>query len=104
MNRSRFLCRRPFLECLEDRSLLNGHTLATATPLLFGPDQQASAAGSLSTTDFFKLTLSDTGRLTAQVHATGANSRLALLGPTGDLLIQSDGQSASNADDRIDQH
>src|SRR5262245_82535 len=97
--------RRLFLERLEDRTLLDGgHSLATATPLLFGADHNATAGGALPTTDFYKLTLTDTGRLTTQVHTTGATTRLSLLDSSGTLLIQSDGQSASNRDDQIAQH
>src|SRR5262245_26762582 len=93
------------LERLEDRSLLSGLPLLdTALPLPFDPTGRASAEGSLPSSDFFKVTLTETGRLTSQVHATGADTRLSLFGVDGGLLIQSDGQSATNPDDRIAQH
>src|SRR5262249_46973922 len=92
------------LEQLEDRTLLNGHTLATATPLPVAPDLPAVVQGTLPTTDFFAVTVTGSGLLTATVHTTGAATRLSLLGPDGALLIQSDGQSAVNGDDRIAQH
>jgi hypothetical protein len=95
---------RLLLERLEDRTLLNGHTLAMATPLELSPDHLAAASGSLPSTDIFAVTVAETGRLTAQVHATSADTRLSLLGPDGRLLIQSDGQSATNLDDQIIQH
>src|SRR5262249_11769210 len=54
---------------------------------------------------FFKLTVDDSGRLAARA-APGAplGSRLSLLGPSGELLIQSDGVSSTNPEDRITQH
>src|SRR5437762_10499107 len=95
------ITRRLHLELLEDRTLLDGHnTLATALPLAPG----TAATGILPTSDFFRLTLTEPGRLITRVHATGNDTRLALLGPDGALLIQSDGVSASNRDDLIDQH
>src|SRR5437867_4364008 len=96
--------RRLQLERFEDRTLLNGHNLATATPLDFGPDHLATATGALPSTDVFTVRVAETGRLTGRVHATGADTRLSLLGPDGGLLIQSDAESATNSDDRIVQH
>jgi hypothetical protein len=101
---------RPFerarlcLESLEDRTLLNGHTLAAATPLSFDTRGIAESVGVLPSTDFFAVTLPEPGRLVARVHAQGESTRLSLLGTDGGLLIQSDGQSAANPDDLIDQH
>src|SRR5262249_47458571 len=60
--------------------------------------------------DFFKITLTTPGRLTARVHAPGLATRLSLFDPTAPVnldrarLIQSDGQSPTNPDDLIDQH
>src|SRR5262249_22315141 len=68
------------------------------------PDHTAVAQGSLPTTDDFALTLTDTGRLIAQVRSDGPATRLSLLGPNGEVLVQSDGQSATNLDDLIVQH
>jgi hypothetical protein len=92
------------LEQLEDRTVLNGHTLATATPLLFDAQGLAEATGSLPSTDFFAFSLPEAGHLISRVHAQGEFTRLSLLGPGGQLLMQSDGQSAANPDDLIDQH
>jgi hypothetical protein len=96
--------RRLQLERLEDRTLLHGHTLATATPLEFGPDHAAATVGSLPSTDIFTVAVEQSGRLTAGVHAAQADTRLYLLGPGGELLIESDGQSTTNTDDLIVQH
>src|SRR5262249_40672257 len=52
----------------------------------------------------FRLTVADSGRLTALVHGNGLDTRLSLLGPDGRLLVQSDGQSAADRDDLIAQH
>src|SRR5438128_5303223 len=89
---------RLWLERLEERTLLNGQpALNTALPI----DLTGSVAENLRTpgeVDSFQLTLPDSGRLTAQVHlavAGSLNTRLGLLGPDGQLLIQSDGQSAT---------
>jgi hypothetical protein len=65
---------------------------------------RSKAVGSLPSTDFFLVSLPKAGRLIAGVHAQGEYTRLSLLGPDGQLLIQSDGQSPANPDDLIDQH
>ncbi len=57
--------------------------------------------------DAFEVTLTDSGRLTVEVQTQpgcSLDTRLSLSGPDGELLIQSDGQSATNSDDRIVQH
>jgi hypothetical protein len=54
--------------------------------------------------DFYRIGLSESGRLIARVHATGIDTRLSLLDARGIPLVQSDGQSLSNPDDFIDQH
>src|SRR5262249_46482847 len=88
---------------LEDRTLLCGG-IQPAVPLVLNADHLAAASGSLPATDFYEVTLTEPGRLTTQVHVTGADTRLSLLGPDRQLLIQSDGQSAGNPDDLIPQH
>src|SRR5262249_3966375 len=95
--------RRPGLERLEDRTLLNGHTLATATLLSFGPDHLALASGSLPTSDFFEVTVTAPALLTVAVQDAGATSRLSLRGADGGLLVQSDG-SPGNPGGQIAQH
>src|SRR5262249_11805901 len=53
----------------------------------------------------FQIPISDNGRLTVGGHTGSAlSTRLSLLGPDGQLLIQSDGQSPVNRDDLIVQH
>jgi hypothetical protein len=55
--------------------------------------------------DQFQVMLPDNGRLTALVHTgTALHTRLSLLGPDGQLLIQSDGQTPLDSDDLIAQH
>src|SRR5262249_3835565 len=67
-------------------------------------------AGNISTpgeVDQFQVTLSDSGRLITKVETRpgcSLDTRLSVLGPDRQLLIQSDGQSATNRDDLIDQH
>jgi hypothetical protein len=56
--------------------------------------------------DSFQVTIPDSGRLTAGVqtgNGTSLDTRLSLLGPDGNLLILSDGQSAANPVDQIAQ-
>jgi hypothetical protein len=68
-----------------------------------------SFAGTIATpgeVDSFQVTIPACGRLTAGVRiGTGSplDTRLSLLGPTGQLLIQSDGQSAAEPGDQIAQ-
>jgi FG-GAP-like repeat len=97
---------RLWLERLEDRTLLNGHpALDAALPI----DLRGSVAENLRTpgeVDSFQLTLPASGRLNVQVQPAPAGSlstRLSLLGPDGQLLIQSDGQSATVPGDSITQ-
>src|SRR5437899_2749073 len=65
-----------------------------------------SIAGTILTSgevDQFQVTLRDNGRLTASVQTgTALHTRLSLLGPDGQLLIQSDGQSPLNGDGKLD--
>src|SRR5262249_23056680 len=55
-------------------------------------------------TDLFRVTLGETGRLTARVHGETLDTRLSLLGPDGQLLVQSDGQTPLQRDDLLVQH
>src|SRR5438128_2333805 len=80
--------------------------MAAVLPL--GTDDRV--AGNISTpgeVDEFQITLADSGRLTAEVQTRpgySLDTRLSLLGPDSQLLIQSDGQSLTNRDDLITQH
>jgi hypothetical protein len=66
-------------------------------------------AGSISTpgdVDSFQVTIPESGRLTAAVqigNGISLDTRLSLLGPSGQLLIQSDGDSAAGAGGQITQ-
>src|SRR5262245_36611178 len=96
---------RPGLEWLEARTLLAGHTLATATPL---PLPAATAEDVLATAgqeDWYRLDLLG-GRLTAHldpVAGSAAGLRLRLLRLDGQVLAESAG-NASGALPEIDQH
>src|SRR5262249_24480577 len=69
-----------------------------------------SFAGDIRTpgeVDRFQVNITDNGRLTTDVQccSTGSlDTRLSLLGPDGQLLIQSDGLSLNNHNDQIVQH
>src|SRR5262249_42737498 len=54
--------------------------------------------------DSFRFTLTDTGRLTVHTAGLDLDTRTSLLGPDGQLLIQSDGASITDPDDLIVQH
>src|SRR4051794_13544116 len=108
--------KRPFLEPLEDRTLLTGvFPASTAVPLAFPASQMAQVSHSLSEltgmaiagtllrldqVDTYPFTVDDSlgsGRLTATaigggpgLPGPGAVPRLTLLGPDGAVLIQSD--------------
>jgi hypothetical protein len=83
-----------------------GHTTAAVLPL----GANDTFAGDIRTpgeVDQFQVTIPDSGRLTVDVQPCASSSletRLSLLGPDGQLLIQSDGQSATNPNDQIAQH
>src|SRR5262249_18608699 len=98
--------RRLHVEELESRTAPAGHTLATASPIqpTAVVSETIAAPGEA---DFFQVTLTDSGRLTAQVQpGTGSSlhGRLSLLGPDGGLLIQSDGQTADPTRPLVAQH
>src|SRR5947199_7129979 len=82
--------------------------MSTAAVVPLGTDDRIdgniSAPGEV---DEFEVTLTDSGRLTAEVQTRpgcALDTRLSLLGPDSQLLIQSDGQSLTNRDDLITQH
>src|SRR6266581_1849104 len=83
-DRSRRTPRLPLsLECLEDRTLPAGHTLAAATLLTFNnasrPFESAQASDFLVTPtqqDIYRVTLSVGDRVTAAVSAQNAGSAL----------------------------
>ena len=54
--------------------------------------------------DDYRIETTTTERLTAIVHAVGSGTRLSLRDAQGRVLMQSDGQSASNLDNRIEIH
>ena len=93
-------------EQLEDRTLLAtvpGADLAEAIPLTA---PSGTHAGTLApgAPVFFRIDPTADALLVARVHAEGTLTRLSLLDSQGRLLVQSDGQSATNLDDLIAQH
>src|SRR3989442_602357 len=83
-----------------------GNNMAAVLPL-GANDVFAGNISAPGEVDEFQVTIPDNGRLTAAVQTGSGSSldtRLSLLGPDGQLLIQSDGQSPTNANDRIVQH
>src|SRR5262245_23455544 len=105
--RRRLQQRRPrcrlLLERLEGRTLLAGDLLATAS-LLQPTDRLDAMIGAPGELDSFQFTLADTGRLTVRTAGLDLDTRTSLLGPDGQLLIQSDGASITDPDDLIVQH
>jgi hypothetical protein len=98
---------------LEDRLLLSSapdglpSNLADATPIDLAADGSATLAGHIAgagSPDFYRLDAATEGLLIAGVHSQGITTRLALIGSGGELLMQSDGISPGNPDDRIDLH
>jgi hypothetical protein len=90
------------------RNLLSGRevepndTLATAAEV----DPGGVTAGLLvpGDVDLFAFRPTREGRFTARVRADGGDTRLSLLDRQGRLLVQSDGISPDNREDRIEQH
>src|SRR5262249_52319896 len=76
--------------------------LAQATPLALG----GPVAGTLTPgdVDFFRVALTADGRLTVRLAPTGVGARVSLLGLDGTLLVQSDGETASDPDGLIIQN
>jgi hypothetical protein len=96
------------LERLEDRTLLAGHTQATATLLNLASDHITQVSGTLTpgVGDWYQFTATDSGRLTASVDGGAAGSfqpRLSLYASGGQLLISSDG-AAAHPSAQVDQH
>src|SRR4051812_19232972 len=70
---------RPLLEYLEDRTLLAGHTLASAAALGFRPNNTATASGFLASgqqADLFALSLAPGDQVRVAVAAQQAGSAL----------------------------
>lgn len=96
--------RRLRLEELESRRLLSATDLfSTALPLALNSSQPQT--GSFGPTPaLYTFRVADSGRFTAEAAPTGGATRLTLLSSTGQVLVQSDGQSPSNPNDLIDLH
>jgi hypothetical protein len=94
------------VELLEDRTVFAAHTLATAAPI--PPNGMLTdTVAAPGQADFYQVTVTDNGLLLALAQAAAGNSlhaRLSLLGPDGQLLIQSDGVSPPDPTDLISQH
>src|SRR5438067_3255456 len=107
LRRRRLQQRRPhcrlLLEPLEARTLMAGDLLAAAS-LLQPTDRLDARIGAPGEVDRFQFTLAETGRLTMHTAGLDLDTRTSLLGSDGQLLIQSDGASATDPDDRIVQH
>lgn len=54
--------------------------------------------------DWYQITLTESVRLMARVHAVDCDTRLALFDAEGNLLVQSDGESLLNPDDLVIQY
>jgi hypothetical protein len=92
------------LEELESRQLLSAVSpWSSAIPLaLSGGHPVAGVIGQAPT--YYAVSVTDPGRLIAEVAPTGGATRLTLLSSDGSVLMQSDGQSPSNPNDLIDLH
>ena len=90
---------------LEDRTLLTsgGGDIGDAI-LLNTPSDVRTGSVSPGSPVFFEIKTSADALLVARVQSAGGYTRLSLLDSLGRLLVQSDGQSASNPDDLIEQH
>jgi hypothetical protein len=99
--------RRPWVvERLEARLLLAtiaNASLSTATPLII-PSDVTSGPIAPGAPVFYQISPAADALLVARNHTQGALTRLSLLDSQGNVLIQSDGQSASDPDDLIVQH
>src|SRR5262249_40591856 len=91
---------------LEERTLLAAvpaSALALAPPLS-APSDVTSGTIAVGSPLFFQLNPSTDSYLVASVHAPGLLTRLSLLDSQGNLLFQSDGQSAFSPNDLIEQY
>src|SRR4051812_20694093 len=98
--------RRWAFEQLEDRTLLAtgpGAGLRTATQL-HAPSDVANGLIAPGAPVYFRIDPAADALLIARVHSVGPLTRLSLLDSQGHLLVQSEGQSATNKDNLIDQH
>ena len=87
--------RRCRFERLTDRLLLHGGSLAAA--LQIEPD--SVTPGELAHTGesaYYQFSLNEPGRVALQTEGHFLNTRTSLLGPEGQLLIQSDGRTAAD--------
>src|SRR4051812_35288764 len=93
------------LEELEGRQLLSAtDPFPGALPITPGAGQPVTGLVSL-TPSYYAFRVVGDGRFTARVAPpTGGATRLTLLSPGGDVLLQSDGQSPNNPNDLIDLH
>ncbi len=81
-----------------------GDSMATAIPITLS-NNPAPVGGVISSSPtYYAVTITNPGRLTAEVAPTGGITRLSLLSSDGQVLMQSDGQSAGNPIDLIDTH
>ena len=85
---------RLLVERLADRILPAGDLLA-ATSLLQPTDRLDATIGAPGEVDRFQFTLAETGRLTVRTGGLDLDTRTSLLDADGQLLIQSDGASAT---------
>ncbi len=101
---------RPGLELMEDRTLLStilanvSGTLGNSVPLAIGvPVSRILSPGG---TDFYQIQPSSDGRLIAQTSdiSEGLELRLSIDDGQGNVLVASDGLSASDPDNVIDEH
>jgi hypothetical protein len=96
---------RPCLESLEDRTLLDSALFTNALSL----DPNSLVSGNLAQggdTAFYRLTLTDDHYVSTTLHAADPSqlhARLTWLWPDARVLVQSDGQSATNPDPQIAQ-
>jgi hypothetical protein len=100
------LRRRWGVEQLEARTLLVASLVAdlgTARPLAT-PSDVTSAPIAPGVPVLFRISPAADALLVARNHAVGTLTRLSLLDGQGNVLVQSDGQSAANPDDLIVQH
>ncbi|MBI5761825.1 MAG: VCBS repeat-containing protein [Planctomycetales bacterium] len=92
------------VERLETRELLSAADLfSSAIPITLDGGQPQIGIISQTPT-YYAFSVTDDGRLTAEVAATGGDTRLSLFSSDGELLMQSDGQSPTNPHDLIDVH
>jgi hypothetical protein len=70
-------------------------------PEISGPPQQQTGAGA---TSVYRIDEEVDGEFLAIVHPQGFTARLMMLDSQGRVLMQSDGQSAGNADDLVQTH